>query len=208
MKGLFYAAAFAILASTPVFGADAVSLVGTWAGQRERIAKVEGRRGGLATLVVTEQLCRPVEALQCERRRGRVAVGRFHAGRQVDHGIGRGRDVHLQSRRSEYGRLLLQRDRCFSALRVREAHAAAVTRCERRGTRPSCQVATRPVLALVSVGLSSCKMGSWGSFCRRVRDVGTLRQATAERDVLARRLVERDQEIIRRDSGGRDDPIV
>ena len=55
MKGLFYAAAFAILASTPVFGADAVSLVGTWAGQRERIAKVEGRRGGLATLVVTEQ---------------------------------------------------------------------------------------------------------------------------------------------------------
>jgi hypothetical protein len=32
-----------------------VSLVGTWAGQRERIAKVEGRRGGLATLVVTEQ---------------------------------------------------------------------------------------------------------------------------------------------------------
>jgi len=50
MKGLFYAAAFAILASTPVFGADAVSLVGTWAGQRERIAKVDGRRGGLATL--------------------------------------------------------------------------------------------------------------------------------------------------------------
>ena len=55
MKALFYAATFAMLASTPVFGADSVSLVGTWAGQRERIAKVEGRRAGLATLVVTEQ---------------------------------------------------------------------------------------------------------------------------------------------------------
>ena len=32
-----------------------MSLVGTWAGQRERIAKVEGWRGGLATLVITEQ---------------------------------------------------------------------------------------------------------------------------------------------------------
>src|SRR5439155_21880016 len=29
--------------------------VGTWTGQRDRIAKVEGRRGGLATLVITEQ---------------------------------------------------------------------------------------------------------------------------------------------------------
>src|SRR5204862_4648886 len=32
-----------------------VSLLGTWTGQRDRIAKVEGRRGGLATLVITEQ---------------------------------------------------------------------------------------------------------------------------------------------------------
>jgi hypothetical protein len=54
MKVLIYAATLAILASTPVFGADSVSLVGTWAGQRDRIAKVEGRRGGLATLVITE----------------------------------------------------------------------------------------------------------------------------------------------------------
>jgi hypothetical protein len=55
MKALLYSATFAILVSTPVFSADPVSLVGTWAGQRERIAKVEGRRGGLATLVITEQ---------------------------------------------------------------------------------------------------------------------------------------------------------
>src|SRR5437660_2252173 len=41
-----------------------------------------------------------------------------------------------------------------------------------------------------------------------LRDVRTLRQPSAERDVLARRLVERDQEIIRRDSGGRDDALV
>jgi hypothetical protein len=55
MKALLYAAAFAVLVSTPVFGESSVSLVGTWTGQRDRIAKVEGRRGGLATLVITEQ---------------------------------------------------------------------------------------------------------------------------------------------------------
>src|SRR5258705_4289354 len=35
--------------------AQEVSLVGTWTGQRERIAKVEGYRDGVATLVITEQ---------------------------------------------------------------------------------------------------------------------------------------------------------
>jgi hypothetical protein len=52
MKALLATAA--ILIATPAFAQD-VSLVGTWAGQRDRIAKVEGRRGGLATLVITEQ---------------------------------------------------------------------------------------------------------------------------------------------------------
>jgi hypothetical protein len=55
MKALAYPAILAILASTPVLGADSVSLVGTWTGQRDRIAKTEGRRGGLATLTITEQ---------------------------------------------------------------------------------------------------------------------------------------------------------
>jgi hypothetical protein len=55
MKALLYSATFAILVSTPVFSADSVSLIGSWAGQRDRIAKIEGRRGGLATLVITEQ---------------------------------------------------------------------------------------------------------------------------------------------------------
>src|SRR5262245_59254407 len=55
MKAILYSATFAVLVSTPVFSADSVSLVGTWAGQRDRIAKIEGRRGGLATLVITEQ---------------------------------------------------------------------------------------------------------------------------------------------------------
>jgi hypothetical protein len=55
MKALLCAATLALLVSTPGFGADEVSLVGTWAGQRDRIAKIEGRRGGLATLVITEQ---------------------------------------------------------------------------------------------------------------------------------------------------------
>jgi hypothetical protein len=34
---------------------EKLSLVGTWSGQRERMAKVEGYRDGLATLVITEQ---------------------------------------------------------------------------------------------------------------------------------------------------------
>jgi len=55
LKALSCAATFAILVATPVLAADSVSLVGTWTGQRDRIAKVEGRRGGLATLVITEQ---------------------------------------------------------------------------------------------------------------------------------------------------------
>jgi hypothetical protein len=55
MKTFFYSAFLALFVSTPVLSADSVSLVGTWTGQRDRIAKVEGRRGGLATLVITEQ---------------------------------------------------------------------------------------------------------------------------------------------------------
>jgi hypothetical protein len=45
----------AAVISDPALAADVPSLVGTWTGQRDRIAKVEGRRGGLATLVITEQ---------------------------------------------------------------------------------------------------------------------------------------------------------
>jgi hypothetical protein len=56
MKAVIVSAAMVlVLAATPVFGAESVSLVGTWVGQRDRIAKVEGRRDGLATLVITEQ---------------------------------------------------------------------------------------------------------------------------------------------------------
>jgi hypothetical protein len=55
MKALLYSVVFAVLVSTPVLGEGSVSLVGTWTGQRDRIAKVEGRRGGPATLVITEQ---------------------------------------------------------------------------------------------------------------------------------------------------------
>ena len=55
MKALMYSTTLAILIATPVLGADSVSLVGTWTGQRDRIAKDEGRRGGLTTLVISEQ---------------------------------------------------------------------------------------------------------------------------------------------------------
>ena len=54
MNTFVYAAAVAVLVVTPVLG-DEVSLVGTWVGERDRIAWVEGRRAGTATLVVTQQ---------------------------------------------------------------------------------------------------------------------------------------------------------
>ena len=63
MKALVYPAILAILAATPVLGADSVSLVGIWSGQRDRIAKTEGRRGGLATLTITEQQATPLRAV-------------------------------------------------------------------------------------------------------------------------------------------------
>jgi hypothetical protein len=55
MKALIYSLLVVTLLSEPALSADVPSLVGTWTGQRDRIAKVEGRRGGLATLVITEQ---------------------------------------------------------------------------------------------------------------------------------------------------------
>src|SRR6266446_909420 len=58
------------------------------------------------------------------------------------------------------------------------------------------------------IALSSSMMVSVGSLWILVRDVGTLSQAPAERDVLARSLVERDQEIIWRNSGSRGHAIV
>lgn len=51
-------ATFAVLASLfagEAMAAEKVSLVGTWTGPRERIAKTDGLRQGMATLVVTEQ---------------------------------------------------------------------------------------------------------------------------------------------------------
>ena len=56
MKALIYSLIAASLVSGRALSADVPSLVGTWTGQRDRIAKVEGRRGGLATLVITQQL--------------------------------------------------------------------------------------------------------------------------------------------------------
>ena len=56
MKAVVLTTAIAlVLAATAVLGAESVSLVGTWVGQRDRITQVEGRRDGLATLVITEQ---------------------------------------------------------------------------------------------------------------------------------------------------------
>ena len=55
MKAQLSIALAAMLAAAPAFAQSTVSLLGTWTGQRERIARVEGYRTGLATLVITEQ---------------------------------------------------------------------------------------------------------------------------------------------------------
>ena len=55
MKSPVCATIIAVLGSTAASSAEPVSLVGTWIGPRERAAKVEGYRAGLATLVITEQ---------------------------------------------------------------------------------------------------------------------------------------------------------
>jgi hypothetical protein len=56
------AACALVLTDAGANAADEVSLLGTWTGQRERAAKVEGWRDGLATLVVTEQRGRTFSA--------------------------------------------------------------------------------------------------------------------------------------------------
>jgi hypothetical protein len=45
----------ASLVAGQAMAAEKVSLVGIWSGPRERIAKTEGLREGVATLVITEQ---------------------------------------------------------------------------------------------------------------------------------------------------------
>ena len=55
MKTCIFAAIALSLLAGPAVAQEKVSLVGTWTGQRERIAKVEGYRDGVATLVITEQ---------------------------------------------------------------------------------------------------------------------------------------------------------
>jgi hypothetical protein len=48
-------AALTLSATMGLAQAQEISLVGTWSGQRERMAKDDGYRSGPATLVVTEQ---------------------------------------------------------------------------------------------------------------------------------------------------------
>jgi len=55
MKALIGSLIVVVALSASALAAEAPSLVGTWTGQRDRIAKAEGRRGGLATLVITKQ---------------------------------------------------------------------------------------------------------------------------------------------------------
>jgi hypothetical protein len=53
IRTIFVALTLSMTAS--LVQAQQLSLVGTWTGERERMAKVEGYRSGPATLVITEQ---------------------------------------------------------------------------------------------------------------------------------------------------------
>jgi hypothetical protein len=55
MKTRIVAAVAVAMLVSPAFAQQEVSLVGTWTGERDRSAMVEGYRSGPATLVVTEQ---------------------------------------------------------------------------------------------------------------------------------------------------------
>lgn len=55
MKAFVMSVVLASLCAGQAMAAERVSLVGTWSGQRERIAKLDGLREGVATLVITEQ---------------------------------------------------------------------------------------------------------------------------------------------------------
>src|SRR5438094_2067910 len=142
MKRLIRSLLVATLVSTPAMSADVPSLVGTWTGQRDQIAKVEGRRGGLATLVITEQQGSTfVGHLKRSNPTGdedEPLWGRFHARRSAHDGIGRGRILYFPSHRREHPRLLLQRERPFCTLGVRQACPAALIlpphNCDRRAS--------------------------------------------------------------------------
>ena len=130
MKALLYSATFAILVATPVLSADSVSLVGTWTGQRDRIAKVEGRRGGLATLVITEQQGNTfVGRLKRSNPTGdedEPLWGAFTPGAKLMMGSDEEGTYIFELDRSEHPGLLLQRDRRFAAIRVRKTDPPAL----------------------------------------------------------------------------------
>ncbi len=55
MKTRIVAALALALLVSPASAQREISLVGTWVGERDRSAKIEGYRSGTATLVITEQ---------------------------------------------------------------------------------------------------------------------------------------------------------
>src|SRR5262252_362495 len=88
MKAVIYSLILATLVAGRALSADVPSLVGTWTGQRDRIAKVEGRRGGLATLVITEHYenlgeCRLFSSRRPRAYRSRRSVGARRSGLQA-----------------------------------------------------------------------------------------------------------------------------
>ena len=69
MKTVIVIASALCMLAGDAFAQREVSLVGTWTGQRERSAKIEGYRGGLATLVITEQKGRAFKGYLAARTR-------------------------------------------------------------------------------------------------------------------------------------------
>ena len=131
MKALTCSLIVAALVAAPALGADGISLVGTWTGQRDRIAKSEGRRGGLATLVITEQQGYTfVGHLKRSNPTGdedEPLWGAFAPDGQLMMGADDEGTYTFPSRRFEHLGLLLQRGRPFCACGMCEAHPAALS---------------------------------------------------------------------------------
>ncbi len=104
------AVALSMLVS-PAIAQQEVSLVGTWTGERDRSAKVEGYRSGTATLVITEQKGRAFKGyLVRANADGDVKEelwGAFTPGARLMAGADDEGVLFIHARRREHARLLL-----------------------------------------------------------------------------------------------------
>ncbi len=123
MKAPLYSVALAVVIATPVLGAD-ISLVGTWTGQRDRVPRSKDDAADLRPLVITEQQGNTFTGrLKRSNASGDVDEalwGAFTPGGKLMMGSDEEGTYIFSLINPEHARLLLQRDRRFSAISVCE----------------------------------------------------------------------------------------